>query len=162
MTGGRVRSFLQHTSSPTRPNEATSDADELSKICDRLQNETRLPNSDIKLENVIVETSHAREIPAKMMSIEEAKAIQNKHHHPKPLLLQPTFLAKLLSYKLWYSSTNCHQFSPCNSKNSGSTEELRTGAIGKSSLFDSIVIKRRYGNRCRHGEIERYRGIEGT
>ena len=81
---GRIRSYLPLTSSPTRPNEATSDADELSKIRGRLQ-VTRLPRSDTKLENMIVgRTSHAtREIPANTMSIEQAKAIKFKHNHPK-------------------------------------------------------------------------------
>ena len=89
MTRGRVRSFLQHTSSPTRPNEAKSDADELSKIRGRLQM-TRLPRSDTKLENVTVGTP-PREIPAKTtMSIEEATAIQNEHNHPPPLPPQST------------------------------------------------------------------------
>ena len=109
MTRGRVRSFLQHTSSPTRPNEATSDADELSKIYGRHQKVTRLPHSDIKPENMIVGTFHTetRNIPAKMMSIEEATAIKNEHYHPKPLPLQSTFIrtarGQMMRDMAWYS-----------------------------------------------------------
>ena len=92
MTRGRVRSYLQLTSSPTRPNEATSDADELSKIRGRLQ-VTKIPRSDTKLENMIVGTPpKIPEISAKTMSIEEATAIQNEHNHPPPLPLQSTAL----------------------------------------------------------------------
>ena len=88
-----MRSTLQHTPSPPQSNEATSHEDELSKIYGRHQKVTRLPHSDIKPENVIVGTPpKIREIPAKMMSIEEATAIQNEHHHPPPLPLHHPFL----------------------------------------------------------------------
>ena len=88
-----MRSTLQHTLSPPQSNEATSHEDELSKIYGRHQQVTRLPRSDTKLENMMVGTPpKIREIPAKMMSIEEAKAIKIEHDHPKPLPLQSTSL----------------------------------------------------------------------
>ena len=90
MTQGKVRSFLQLTYSPTRPNEATSDADEMSKTYGRHLKMTRRPHSDLKPENMIVGTFHTRNIPVKTMSIEEATAIQNEHNHPPPLPLQST------------------------------------------------------------------------
>ena len=59
-TRTRLRSILKHTSSPPRPNEATSDADELSELRGRLQHETELLHTDMKPENVILGITHPR------------------------------------------------------------------------------------------------------
>ena len=142
MTRGRVRSLLQHTSSPTRPNEAKSDADELSKIRGRLQM-TRLPRSDTKLENVTVGTP-PREIPAKTtMSIEEATANQNEHNHPPPLPPQSTPLktARMARPKMSGMATQLGFFVGAPEGSCGLSEVYKASNEAANILVEEIIAE---------------------